>query len=188
MFGKQPGTRYLLSISALFPLVIISISGLIDNQSKSSTVLMSVLLTGLVILLFTNFNKSIIKHHETRTYFFEYQNEVNAFKNAQLDESGLNSDDITYYWTYNTLSLCYSLWLGNDFSELKLAEEILDQCPQDLQYDIWKNSLNDLGTLKEKNRLNILIVNDRNFDLIDDLDYINKVESSIPNLGFIQIR
>jgi hypothetical protein len=187
MFGKQPGTRYLLSISAIFPLVIISIFGLIHNQSKSSTLMFSMILTGLVILLFTNFNKSITKHNETGIYFSEYQNEVNSFKATQLNESGFSSNNITYYWTYNTLSPCYSLWLGNDFSESKFTEEILNLCPQDLQYDIWKNPLDEIGNLKEINRLNILILNDRNFNFIDELDYIIKIESNILNLGFIQV-
>jgi|GEM_PF-3027369 len=185
LFGKQPGHRYLLSIVSLFPLIIISIAGLLDERSKLTIGFFSATFAGLLILLIANINNSISNHNELIHYYDSYQKELNTFRANQPGDTDFDSDNITYYWTYDTFSLCYSLWFGNDFSKTRFTNEILNMCPDDLQYDVWKNPLDNLEILRGNDQLNILILNNRYFKMVDDLDYINKIESSIWNLGFV---
>ena len=187
LFGKHPGHRYLLSISALFPLILISISALIDKQSRLISLLSIAVLSGLSVLFITQLRQSLISHHERIIYFDDYQLEVEEFKVNQASESGYDPEFVTYYWTYNTWSPCYSRWLGNEFSKTRFTEEVSALCPQDRQFDIWKSPVTNLEKFQDPNELNIIIVNTRNFDQVGDKEFITKINSNVQNLGYILV-
>ncbi len=187
LFGKHPGHRYLLSISALLPILLLAVSGLVGSQARSMTLLFGIILAGLTGLFFTKLDQNLADHLDRIGYLDQYQTEVKQFRKQVQDQAGLDPDDITVYWTYNTWSPCYARWLGNEFSKNRFTDQVLEICPRDLQFDIWNKSITNPRNLKDPGELNILIVNQRNFDQVQKMEYLTKIESSVSNLGFILI-
>jgi hypothetical protein len=185
---KHPGHRYLLSVAAALPLLLVAVREALKDHPGASSALFGALLAGLTVLFSLNLINNLRLHNRSVRYFQQYQQEIDEFINPVNEKVPTK-----VYWTYNTYSHCYALWLGNDFSKTRFRNEITDLCPNNLQYDIWSQTVlgSDIGglaALREADKRVVLIVNGNNFGNIEDQDFIHKTKAKVRNLGFIEIQ
>ncbi len=192
IIGKHPGDRYLLSIASICPLLFLSIYDLINEYQLTSKVLFGLTLGLLLVSLSINVKNNIDNHADTNRYLDSYQSEIDDFISSYSQENQVDPGQVTIYWTYNTFSPCYSLWLGNDFSKKRFTDEIGELCPNDLQFDVWDrtitgSNLNGLEALRNQQEHSILIGDSQTIDNSSDFEFTEVVDSQYLNLGFIII-
>lgn len=191
IIGKQPGHRYLLSIASVLPLYILALYDLTKNNQVLSKVLFSTISISLSAFFIVNLTTSLNNHNDKVDYLSDYQDEITNFVVDYSEEKQISPDQVTIYWTYGTYSHCYSLWFGNDFSKSRFTDEIIDVCPNELQFDVWDQSITgtkDRGieVLTEQQEYSIMIGRERYLEKYDGDAFI--VNSNVKNLSFIYFR
>ena len=144
---RHPRDRYLLSISALLPVLLMAFFLLLRVISNPPRyiypALFVVLFSGFCYSVSTNLNDHLV---ESR-YFISYQEEVQRFISEYAASRQFNETDINKYWMYGSFSECYALWFGNDYTRGLFTEEITEQCSsqRDFAVDIWSKRLSPVS-------------------------------------------
>ena len=190
IIGKHPGDRYLLSIASICPLLLLTIYDLINEYPITSKVLFSLTLGLLLVSLTLNLKNTLDQHLDTNRYLKSYQKDIDDFISSYSQKNQVSPDQVKVYWTYNTYSPCYSLWLANDFSKKRFTNEINELCPNDFQFDVWDRTitgtdLRGLETLLNQQEHIIVIGNNRTIAKNAEFEFIEVVPSEIENLGYI---
>ena len=191
IIGKHPGDRYLLSITSILPVLILAVYDLSKDNPIVAKIYFSVFSVFVSVLFIVNLTNTLKNHNNKVEYLSIYQDEVTDFISTYSKENQIETNQVTIYWTYGTYSPCYSLWLGNDFSNRRFTKEIIEFCPNELQYDVWNHSvpgtkLKGIEALSESQDHAILITDNRTMDIIAENQII--INSQVENLRFIYFR
>jgi hypothetical protein len=129
-------------------------------------------------------------HNYRNEYLLSYSGEVKNLLDDYSSIQKINKEELEIYWTYGTYSPCYSLWFGNDFSKRRYTDEILNQCPNDLQYDIWDETISytdetGLESLFDEQKNVILVGNRSTIEKYQNQAQVEIIRSLQHNLSFI---
>lgn len=188
--SKHPVNRYLLSATAVVPMLLILIHKVKGIPKMYSGIFFGTTAIALGALLSISLYDTIQEHHFTDNYLTAYQDEVRDFQDSYSQELQDGSRDLVLYWSYGTYSPCYSLWFGNDFSKRLYTSHILESCPAELQYDVWDETItgtNDTGldALFRGHQNRVLVANTNTIEELQDEDHTRVISTNLDNLGFI---
>ncbi len=186
---KHPEDRYLLSAASILPILLTII--IILTQSKQT--LSKFLYPAVFTILLINFGTSAVldgKQHDERVQYVDtYQKEVTDFLADYAGSKGLETDDLTVYWTYSTYSECYSLWFGNEYAKNRFNIEIDEICKPKNEYaiNIWSNKIIPADKNIKINQLDnksVIIGDPGRLNQIVRDDFVEYPSPKIANLSF----
>ena len=188
--SRHPVNRYLLSVAAVAPILILLIYNLTEKDLILSRIIFSSIFVIFIAAFFINTKNHFQSHIQRVDYLNSYQNEVNRVLDDFSQMKGIERNEISQYWTYGSFSSCYALWFGNDFGKRLFTNDIIDLCLNEYQIDIWNKSMphaknSGIQSILEQNQNNIII---GNMDLLGsyNMDRFGKItESDFPGLGYI---
>ena len=190
IISRHPVDRYLLSVAAVTPILILVIYSLTEKDLLLSRVIFSSIAIIFMVAFLINIKNHLQSHNQRVDYLQSYQNEVNRVLDDFSQMKQIERNEINQYWTYGSFSSCYALWFGNDFGKRLFTNEITDLCLNEHQIDIWNKSIphaknSGIRSVLEQNQNNIII---GNIGLLGsyDMDSFGKInESAFPGLGYI---
>ena len=186
---KHPRDRYLLSIAALLPVLLMAFFILLRMISNPPRYIYPVVF----VVLFSGFCYSVsinLRDHlvESR-YFNSYQAEVQRFISEYAADQHLNESEINKYWLYGSFSQCYALWFGNDYTRGLFTKEITEQCSsrRDFAVDIWSKRLSPVSkdlSLENLDSNSVIIGESWRFNQLGLADYWEVSSPKVENLSF----
>lgn len=190
IISRHPVDRYLLSVAAVTPILILLIYSLTEKDLLLSKVIFSSIFIIFMAGFFINIKNHFQSHNQRVDYLQSYQNEVTRVLDDFSQLKQIERNEISQYWTYGSFSSCYALWFGNDFGKRLFTNEIIDLCSNEYQIDIWDKSIphaknSEIQSVLEQSQHNIIIGNSGLLGSYD-MDSFGKImESDFHGLGYI---
>lgn len=186
---KHPGDRYLLSISALLPILLISLFWISKSIFNSIKYISPVFFSLLFVIFCWTVVFNVNTHLDRKKYITAYEEEIQRFVDEYAQFNNLPIDSISKYWTYGSYSECYSLWFANQSAKNLFTKEITEICSksEDYSYDYWTQKIypSDLNrSLSNLDQYSIIIGHPKRlFSLLSD-EFIEYQSPNIENLSF----
>lgn len=185
---KHPGGIYLLSLAAIYPLLIAAIFLLAGTGSRFSAVVRVGIGAAILILFAWNLAQSAVRH-ELLSRGLWNENRALQEKIAQvgLDLHSSGQRPIVL-WTYGSYSPCYALWFGNDYADAAQTGAIAKVCPHQYSYNLWNKMIVTPDGILElgDDRWDLLISREElvlSYDPLKDYSYQKELDAAIHNYG-----
>ena len=188
LITKHPGGAYLLSLSALVPIILALIYSALKKVGRSHQ-------TALIILsavILVSFGKSFIRHRDLLRDISEnidaMMSEYERIRVEYSKDSGKNIDELITVWGYQTASPCYGLRFGNIYTNGAFKSEIDEICPRDwiyIEYDYRLDGADGRYHLDENKDWDILVLMARKQGEVVDDDYGKIIKSDLDDIIYV---
>jgi hypothetical protein len=162
MIGKHPQISYLLSVSAVLPILLaLALDVFLERGLQAQK--LAGLIGGIALIGFVIGLTLAIQNHYRGVYEVRRTEEVISLELQKYARSaGKSIKDMTILWGYGVPSRCLALRFGNVYTEAAIfRSEINEFCPNEWMYNVWSGRVELLtasGPLSENKDWDIVIL------------------------------
>jgi len=182
---KHPANRYLLSIAAILPILLLIVIELIEELTSNNRKIYQYSLFVISVFVLVGFLGNWISTNrsasERASYLHQYENEVERFLSSYTDKYNKNRDDVNILWTYGSYSRCYALNLGAGYAKNMIIDEVRQTCPNEQRLVVWEG----VNSLEHFEDWDVIIGNPTYLETYGFVDSGTLVNTKLEDLIFI---
>jgi len=142
---KHPGEIYMLGVAAILPILFMVTVALMDSGKPSVKALMTAMSAVVLLSFAVQYVNAVATQKDRQNYFATVATETQTHIAERASTLGKSPDTMVVLLTYGLKmsSPCYALMFGNDYANHVFGQEITEQCPNQMEFNIWSRAIYD---------------------------------------------